>query len=165
MHCTPPTFHLTLLSASGDSLVSVGCNHLAGVNFDSLLTPTLACSWCPWEWVCLSRPATASTSCPTTQSYPQAPPRIKRAPPAPVLPSLSSASPYCGTAGLVTFICKAYMPSIPTVSQLASISQLCKKMFLAIHACSTRPLMHPATLPLARNHPVPFSTFLLTFGV
>jgi hypothetical protein len=39
------------------------------------------------------------------------------------------------------------------------------KMFLAIHACSTRPLLHQATLVLARNHPVPFSTCALTFGV
>jgi hypothetical protein len=36
-----------------------------------------------------------------------------------VLPSLTSATPYCGTAGLDTLICKASGPSIPTVSRLA----------------------------------------------
>jgi hypothetical protein len=36
-----------------------------------------------------------------------------------VLPSLPSATPYRGTAGLDTLTCKACMPGIPTVSQLA----------------------------------------------
>jgi hypothetical protein len=39
------------------------------------------------------------------------------------------------------------------------------KIFLAIHACSTKPLLHLARPPLARNHPVPFSTCPLTYGV
>jgi hypothetical protein len=41
MHCTSPTFHLAMLSAPGDSLVSVGCNHTTAVNFSFLLTLTL----------------------------------------------------------------------------------------------------------------------------
>jgi hypothetical protein len=50
---------------------------------------------------------------------PKAPPRGKRVKPVPMFPSLPIATPYCGTAGLHTLICKAYMPSIPTVSPLA----------------------------------------------
>jgi hypothetical protein len=42
--CTPPTCHLTVLSASVDSLVSVGCNPTVVVNFFSLPTLTLASS-------------------------------------------------------------------------------------------------------------------------
>jgi hypothetical protein len=52
MPCTPPTCHLALLIASGDSLMSVGCNPTVVVYFFSLLTLTLAFSWCPHEWVC-----------------------------------------------------------------------------------------------------------------
>jgi hypothetical protein len=33
MHCTPPTCHLALLTASGDSLVSIGCNPTVAVIF------------------------------------------------------------------------------------------------------------------------------------
>jgi hypothetical protein len=119
MHYTPPTFHLALLSASGDSSVPLGCNHVAAVNFFFLVTLSMVFLWCPHEWVCLSRPATVSNSCPTNQSYPQAPQWITRAATVPVLPSLPCATPYYDTAGLDTLICKAFMPNIPTVSQLA----------------------------------------------
>jgi hypothetical protein len=114
-----PTCHLALLSASAASLVSVGCNPIVAVNFFSLLTVTLAFSWCPHEWVCWSRLATVSSSCPTTKSHPHALHMIARAVTVPVLPSLPSATPYFGTANLDTLTCKAYMPSTPTVSQLA----------------------------------------------
>jgi hypothetical protein len=36
-----------------------------------------------------------------------------------MLPSLPSATPYCGTTNLDTFTGKAYKPNTPTVSQLA----------------------------------------------
>jgi hypothetical protein len=50
---------------------------------------------------------------------------------------------------------------VPTSPALASSV----KNILAIHACSTRPLLHHATLLLAQNYPVPFSTCPLTYGV
>jgi hypothetical protein len=56
---------------------------------------------------------------PSNYSHPQAPRKIPRTTTVPVLPSLPSAIPCCGTAGLDTLICKAYMPITPTVSQLA----------------------------------------------
>jgi hypothetical protein len=52
MQCTPPTCHLALLRASGDSFLSVGCNPTVVVNFFSLLALAMAFSWCPQEWVC-----------------------------------------------------------------------------------------------------------------
>jgi hypothetical protein len=52
MHCTPPTCHLALLNALAYSLVSVGCNPTVAVILFSLLTLTLACWWCPQEWLC-----------------------------------------------------------------------------------------------------------------
>jgi hypothetical protein len=52
MRCTPPTCHFAMHSTLAASLVSVGCNRTAVVNSFSLLTLTLACSWCPPDWVC-----------------------------------------------------------------------------------------------------------------
>jgi hypothetical protein len=50
---------------------------------------------------------------------PPDPMQIPRLVPAPVLPSLPTATQYCGTPVLTTLICKARMPGIPTVSQPA----------------------------------------------
>jgi hypothetical protein len=52
MQYTPSTFHLALLSASGDSSVSAGCNHAAAVNYVFLVTLTMVFLLCPHEWVC-----------------------------------------------------------------------------------------------------------------
>jgi hypothetical protein len=50
---------------------------------------------------------------------------------------------------------------VPTSPALANSMNF----FFAIHACSTKPLLHHATPPLAQNPPVLFSTSPLTFGV